>query len=305
MSKKKTKQNSWHSIKQDKQKRSLTSDAKVRRLRLFAKTSVISLLSIVCIGFVFYGGLVMYETTDQLNIFSQSGALKKVKLDTDGVLNYKWFAKNIQLPKGENLMQVNIFDLKKELEAQPQIKNAIIEREFPDGLKILLKEYKPVARVVTKEAGRKRLLLVANDGHVYAGSCYSRELLQELPYLSGVRLAKNGKKYQSLEGMLIVAELLEVAQNGYPELYRSFKEISCRKFSGKPDEVGGVVKIKTADSHEIVFLAKNFPLQLSRLDYIMQHSKENGLRDIGTIDLTLGDHAVIKRVSTTQRRRVH
>lgn len=74
-------------------------------------------------------------------------AIKKVDLQTDGVLTSEALRKWARVRSGENLMGLDLSIIKRDLELVPLIQAAAVERVLPDTLRIRVTERVPVAQV--------------------------------------------------------------------------------------------------------------------------------------------------------------
>ena len=85
------------------------------------------------------------------------------------------------------MMEVDIFELKKKLEAQPQILRAELERKFPNELRVQLFEQSPVLRlVIMDKRGRKQLKLVSKTGHIFTPIGYPIRELKKIAFCASL-----------------------------------------------------------------------------------------------------------------------
>ena len=295
--KKRTFSRSWRRIVQNTHRRPLTNVARRRRYKVVFKWVAIATLGIgLLLGMV--GGIYW---TSQLSFFSVSSGKVAIVFKTDGVLTQKWVERRISLPEGKGLMRLDIFAIKRELERIPQLKKVTVERFFPSTLKIFMEESCPVLRLVVKEKGEKRVLLVSTEGLIYEGVGYSEATLKALPFVAGVSIRREGTGYRKIAGIPVVATLLQKAKEKVPALYANWRVVYLDKFEGQT--VGAVIKIKTENVGTLIFMPEKFDWQLDRLAYIVRYANERNICSIKQIDLSVEDHAAVKLTHSSDIRR--
>ncbi|NBR84786.1 MAG: FtsQ-type POTRA domain-containing protein [Verrucomicrobia bacterium] len=75
-------------------------------------------------------------------------AIKRIDLQTEGVLTVEALRKWAGVRVGENLMSLDLARIKRDLELVPLLQSAAVERVLPDTLRIRVTERVPVAQVV-------------------------------------------------------------------------------------------------------------------------------------------------------------
>jgi cell division protein FtsQ len=226
--------------------------------------------------------------------FSKAQAIgDRIVLTTDGVLDRAWLVRTLGLPKGATLMGLDLQALQARVLAGGQAASAAVIREFPSTLAVHLSERTPVAGVMGAAAdGSSRRLLVARDGVVFDGVGYDPALLDSLPWLDGVRLARRGAGFAPIPDMQAVAELLGRAQLEAAHLYRTWRVVSLARL-----ESDGVIVVTDADGLRAVFgTREGFLPQLARLDTILDTAARArpGQPAAGDIDLSLGPEVPVR-----------
>ena len=113
-----------------------------------------------------------------------SAPIERIHYKTDGQLSDRWLQSFLALAPNTGMMEVDIFEIKKKLEAQPQILRAELERKFPNELRVQLFEQSPVLRlVIMDKRGRKQLKLVSKTGHIFTPIGYPIRELKKLPFV--------------------------------------------------------------------------------------------------------------------------
>jgi cell division septal protein FtsQ len=67
----------------------------------------------------------------------------QMKFQTNGTLDEPWLRSFLAFTRGINIMNVDIFTMKRQMEQCSQVKEAQIERQFPDPIQVTLTEYIP------------------------------------------------------------------------------------------------------------------------------------------------------------------
>jgi cell division septal protein FtsQ len=286
---------SWHKIDQSSKPEPEVKPPFINTLweRLGSKLMLI-------IGVLFFAGIVYFGTTGKLweqKRFSEP--LNQIVFETNGILTWKELRDYLGLVESNNLMEVNIQALKKQIEKVDQIKSIMIARKFPDTLKIQIQEHVPILRVAFKEEdgeGRfiQKHLLISREGYIFKEDFFSASQLKPLLYLSGVTLRPTRNGYSPIEGMEVVEELLQTAQRVVPHLYSNWRAISCKHFSQDLEKPGNVIEVETRNVGRIVFMPSDFETQLIRLDYILRQAAKKGAIAIQRIDLSLPDQAAVR-----------
>jgi cell division septal protein FtsQ len=82
------------------------------------------------------------------------------------------------------MMEIDIHSMKQQLEAHGQVKSASVERQFPNVLKIAIKEHEPVLRMRVMAANEQaELRIISREGTIYKGFGYPKATLNKLPFV--------------------------------------------------------------------------------------------------------------------------
>ncbi len=280
----------WRDIHQEVAPKSMSREGK-KRYRLASLRIVVGF---VVVGAVAWGGFEVWQLSRNSPVglapSSPSEPLREISLKSDGVLDLAKVESLLAIPPGTQLMELDLPALRGALIAGGQVRTAVLAREFPDKLSIVIAERTPVLRVVVRGAsGQPETLLVARDGTVYNGSGYDPALLLSLPYLDGIRLVRDEKGYQPVRGMETVADLLGTALSGTPALYRDFQVVSLARFAGD-----GEIIVRTAQVESVTFgTREDFYRQLSKLDLILDEMRRPAdAAPIKAINLAVGGRQV-------------
>ena len=284
---------SWRDISQEVKPRAMSKKGRRRQYTAWLKAAGITVL--VC-GLAYGLFHLVHEWETDRAAFADtvnSEPVRDIRVDSDGPLEKKWVEKILALPKGATLMALDLKSLRARLEAQGQVRIAVVTRDFPDKLMVTLQERNPVARIQAQDAnGLSRQLLVAKeDGTVYDGTNYDQKMVSGLPWLDGIRLIRRGTGYAPIAGMADVADLLTTAQNEAPHLYRTWLIVSLAHLADRDE-----ITVKARDVAEIIFSRKEiFRRQIAQLDYILEIARqqlpETGLR---SVNLALAGQVPVK-----------
>lgn len=303
-SKEKTTTKDWKStIKQSCHSRAVTLVAQKRKIAQYLKFGAIACGVLLVFGAI--GGGVYWVKSNPNGTFlaGPSEPLRYIDFETDGVLTRNWLDEHLDLPEGISLMDVDIFSVQDELMGYGQTASVMVERVFPNKLRITVKEHIPVLRLKVLDAsGEGHWMLVSDQGHVYSGINYRRETLARLPGVTDVVLKRNGNRFEPIEGIPVVAELLRTARHQVPLHFDDWRYISCKNFKGNRLELGAEIRVHTRSSGVIVFAPNQFSEQLNRLGDVLAHTSRERLGGIKSIDLSLSDPAVRFEDMNTFRR---
>lgn len=261
-----------------------------RKRRAFSTLRTVGGIAILCAaawaGFELYR---MWEANPaRIKAPAQGGPLKAIAFQTNGVLDHAWAGRALAIPPGTGMMALDLFLLRDRLLDTGQVRAAVLARDFPDTLSVVIEERDPIARIVAGEpGGEPETFLVDRAGIVYRGINYPRTLVASLPYLAGVRLrrAENGGGFAPVEGMETVASLIGTARAYIPALFSRWHSISLARLA--PD---GVLVVRSADVETLIFGTRDdFFKQVAQLDFIMDESRaQSGIGPIKLVDLSVG-----------------
>jgi hypothetical protein len=275
----------WQDISQSVNPRAMSKASRQRRLAYTLKfAGVASVLAVMVWGAIQIAEIVG-TGPNKLGLAESGPPLKDVALTTDGVLDRSWAERALALPKNATLMSLDLYALRTRLLDHGQIKAAVVTRNFPSTLAVNIQERSPVARVQVQVGGAPpRAFLVARDGVVFDGKNYDRALLNTLPWLDGVKLARAGDGFAPIDGMDQVADLLATTRNQAEHLYRTFVVISLARLASD-----GELVVRSKDIPEITFNTRDdFFRQLARLDYVLDLARAQPDKPLKSVNLADG-----------------
>ncbi|MCH8473665.1 MAG: FtsQ-type POTRA domain-containing protein [Opitutales bacterium] len=285
MPKKKTEdtENSWRKIPQSRTRRKSSPLARKRSLRTLYLSSL-ALLGIAAVFVLAAGGwLLLREATRSLSQGLQSPVLEdeKVLFQTDGYLTVEWLLEELALTGAHQpIFSLSLTELRERLESNGQVDKAILAVLPPDRLAVRLQERKPVLRMVARNSDGERMrLLVGQDGLVYEGYGYPLPLLRSLPHVDIDRVSHSDHGFGQLPGFPQVAELLRIAEEETPEMYRTWRVVSLRqlpKIVVQSDNVG-----------QAIFPDRDFEENVLRLRDLVRGTRREGYDRLEMVDLSL------------------
>lgn len=286
---------SWHHLKRRESPsgRIRTAFALFRSIRRWL--TFLS-LSLVFLAIAWFFKSFVFHVSPEEGIAEQplTGYLSKVLFDSDGVLDEYWLSEVLPFKEKRQLMEINIFEIKNQLESFAQVKQAEVIRLFPDSLRIELTEVQPLFKMKLQlNGGSTELHLVSEAGTIYRGQGYSEASVNALPYLLPYRHAD--QKIQPIQGLDHVADLLRALETSKLSERIRLRSVSLESFSGDLEMPGQIIEIRSGLIPEIVFSAnQEFPKQIARLNYILSYLNGRGNPDVERVDLSLRASAAVQ-----------
>ena len=218
-----------------------------------------------------------------------SQPVRTISVQTDGVLDRSWVERVIELPEGVGLMELDLYALRARLMSSGQVASAVLTREFPDTLRVVLAERSPIVRLKAQlGGGEPREFLVARDGTVFIGEGYPTEMTESLPWLGGIRLVREGTGFLPLTGIDRVSDLLATALAHAPRQYATWRIISLNRLP-----TDGEIVVQSSEVGEIVFgTREDFYPQIARLDLILEQTAARPDQPLERVNLAVGPSQV-------------
>ncbi|CAA6678786.1 Unannotated [Lentimonas sp. CC4] len=285
---------SWRKLAGPSRRRVNSPPARRRRRMRWIKFFV-GLIVLIAVGSGLTWSIMAFKQHEQtLPITPSSKPIERIIFDTDGVLPDIWLSKTIKLRPGMSMMEADIYELKKTLESDAQVKSASVERVFPSDLRIRVQERLPALRLaIAGPDGKPRLRLVARDGAVYDGLGYPTATLGNLPYVQPYQHVDGS--FSPMRGIESVADLLDLARRTQPKFFRTWQVVSLEHYSGDVDLPGQVIEVRSTLVPRIIFSASaDYGRQLDRLAYILEYVSSQGNQSLERIDLSLRGSAAVQ-----------
>jgi hypothetical protein len=284
---------SWRNLKPSSARKSSSRIVARKRFVTFARVFVYLIIASGIAGSVVYQQLRQPNSNvvGQSDYTGPSIPIQRIDFRSDGVLNDKWFLNWMGPIRGLSLAQVNLVKLQHNLLQEDQIIEVKVKRNFPSTLQVFVKERVPLLVLRLRDNQLEfRDWLVSSDGLLYEGSGYSTAMMNLLPSLKipGALIQKkdNNRGYKKLEGIPVIAPLLELARSEYPEIFRDWTVVSYNRPSDK--DPGANVTVKSRRIGTIRFNPSDYSSQLKRLRYLLDEPKFLQASFIRSIDLSHG-----------------
>lgn len=258
-----------------------------RRRVVFSSVKTVT-AGCVIVGLVavaYFAAQALQEQPQSIAKTSDTVPVKEIALTTDGVLDQNWIRTTLALPRTASLMELDLMKLRDQLLANGQVHTATLMRSFPATLTVAVSERSPVARVMAQlGTAEPQQFLVARDGVVYAGTGYDPAMVDSLVWLDGVKLVREGSRFQPITGMESAADLLAKARNEAPHLYATWKVISLARLESDRE-----ILVRAANIEQIVFsTTDDFFRQLARLDVLADLVPGSTDRPMREVNLAIG-----------------
>lgn len=271
-----------------RRKRPLSLRAKLRSFGTKLRIIFFVLLSICLV----LGAYTLYKNSYFEEIFSvKSESIKRVEFKTDGLTTSKWLNAYLAIPKDTKLAELNIFEIKRNLESLGQIRTASVERVYPDVLRITLTEQKPFMKLFTEVSGMPKMYIMTSDGEFFEPSCVPPEMIDSMPKLEGFTPIFNGRVPNNYKSASKLASFMSSAYEFMPNESRNWHRIDVSDFDRLTLPL---LKVITDSDIEIIFAPRDYKKQFDRLEYILRYQKENPLTIIKRIDLSIKGWAPVK-----------
>ncbi|MDR2807010.1 MAG: FtsQ-type POTRA domain-containing protein [Puniceicoccales bacterium] len=221
--------------------------------------------------------------------------LKRVEFKSDGVLTAQWVKPFLaNLKPGIDLMAIDIFEIKQKLETCAQVKNAIVERQFPKTLKITVEERIPLLRLRLHDGKSTHEMFIDAEGVVFRGETTGDPKHYTIPFLSGITLKKTkGGYYEKVPNLDKVYQLLHIARTKYWPIYTQIEVVSIENLRQR-SAPWSKITMRCQCATSIIFKDNDFDEQLKRLDFILNTPRVHDNLPVERIDLTLGGDAAVR-----------
>ena len=287
-------QRNWRDIRQEGRQRPTTPEARKRRMTRTLKLGALAVAAGILVGGVGFGLYFTITNAAPMQAPAAANKLEEVAFQTDGFLNRDWFIRHFELSPDTVLMDLDLADIKARLEAEPQIREARVERQLPGTLRVYLAERAPLLRARVSIRGKIGTLVVARDGTVFEPAGYPAHVLRQLPYIGGVRFSRQGEGYAPVWGIAEVASLLDTARLQYPELAADWRSVYLTDFQEDTPVVKQTLKVQSDRYGEILFRPDAIENQLWRLAGIVADHKRRPQGELAAINLTLSTQTVVR-----------
>jgi hypothetical protein len=194
---------------------------------------------------------------------------------------------------GEHWYSLGAAAIEKRLEANPLIRRALVEKVFPDTVRMTVWGRQPVALVLAESDGRSLPVMVDGEGTVFKVGTTSSEV--DLPVVSGLALGETALGAELPRAYSALFSDMKSLRERSPSLFGLISEIRVVPLAGAT-----VAPASSADFDLLVYLTNSpVPVRISSgldesvLKYTLMVldllSKQGVLKDIQELDFRSGD----------------
>jgi cell division septal protein FtsQ len=228
-------------------------------------------------------------------------AIRQIEVQTDGVLTSEIIRRWAMVHAGQNLMALDLGRVQRDLEMQPAIQFAAVERVLPHTLKLSVNERDPVAQTVmilARTNGEPEQWIIDFDEDGYTMQPLDPrwrtappQAAEHLPILlnvpvNEVQLGRQTESPQIRGALQLITELGHSPMAGMAD----FKTINV----GVPE----ILLVTTSQGAEVTFSLNHFDVQLRRWRIISDQCQKWG-RAITSLDLSIANNLPVRSVALT------
>ncbi|MEM0967264.1 MAG: FtsQ-type POTRA domain-containing protein [Verrucomicrobiota bacterium] len=271
---------SWKSIQQN------VARPPAARRRGKGKTFIVW-AGAVCfsVALIFLSYLLLFEPERILGSGPEF-TIEQISFETDGSLSKDWLLDRLDLVEGASLLQTDIFRLREQIESHPQVQSCVVRRKFPETLQVRIVEHRPVLRLrVQGEGNTAETVFVARDGTIFPGIGREAREVRRMPFVTGTSLVETPRGYAPVPGFRRVADLVELAQTSFPDLFGSWRIVDLSLYDADPAASFSAIRVRATNVSEILFGTDEFSEQLLRLQDIITLTRDQGYDKLSRVDL--------------------
>jgi cell division septal protein FtsQ len=269
-----------------------TSQARTTRLRVFGAVVVV----VVSLAGAWSGGKWLLDYTIYKN---DAFAIQHIEVQTDGVLNLETIRRWARVKAGQNLMALDLATVQRDLEIQPPIQFAAVERVLPHTLKLSVNERQPAAQTLISlgraDGGVEQVIYDFDEDGFAMTPLDPRwrsappPASERLPVLldvppGDVQLGRQTESPQIRAALQLISELDHSPMAGMVE----FKSISVA--------VPEILQVTTSQGAEVTFSLNAFEAQLRRWRLICDQYQKWG-RAITWLDLSIANNLPVRSIA--------
>jgi cell division protein FtsQ len=217
-------------------------------------------------------------------------SIRELEVETDGVIPVEQLRRWSGVKPGQNLLALNLAEVKRQLEMQPLIQSASIERVLPNTLKILVTEREPLAQVNVPRLAPGGGIEIAvfqldSEGWVML-PLQTRQApgaqaapAEELPVVSGISATEvqAGRRLDRPQVQAALQLLLAVERSSLAG------SVDVKRIDASAPDT---LTVSTAQGSEVVLGLTDFDQQLRRWQAVLESGQKIG-KAIGKLDLAI------------------
>ena len=209
--------------------------------------------------------------------------IKEIVLVGGGRVDPQRIAEEAGIRTGQNILSIDLKEIKRRVESFPWVKEVMVQRLFPDRLRIEIRERVPMALLYL---GGK-IYIVDEEGIPFKEATAADRV--DLPVITGIK----GDEWEDrrVETVKVLKELFgSIGKKGGI----SMEDISEVRLAGED------VVLYTMDGKEISLGRGGYREKMERLG-IVKASLGSGYRQVESIDLGYSDRAVVRFRDASER----
>jgi cell division septal protein FtsQ len=269
-----------------------TSQTRTARLRIIGACLAV----VVLLAAAWRGGQWLLDYTIYKN---DAFAIQQIDVQTDGVLNAETIRHWARVKTGQNLMALDLARVQRDLELQPPVQFAAVERVLPHTLKLSVNERDPIAQTLItlgRTGGEVEQVIYDFDEDGYAMTPLDPRWRtapppagERLPILvdvpaGDVQLGRPAESPQIRGALQLISELDHSPMAGMVEL----KSISVA--------VPEILQVTTSQGTEVTFSLNDFGAQFRRWRLICDQYQKWG-RAITWLDLSIANNLPVRSIA--------
>jgi cell division septal protein FtsQ len=274
--------------------------ARAERLRLASSVVGVVLGTGAGLFLLYHCGLWLLEEGVLRN---EAFAISSIDVQTDGQVPISELRRRIEVSPGDNLLALDLGRVKRDLELEPWIEGAVVERIFPHTLRVRVTEREPMARIYAFQPRRSGAGYDPVVFHVDPAGYVMRPRGQAapnaspgsddeyLPTLAGINTAEL-KPGQRLESPLAHAALRLIAAFENSPMF-GLVELAQVDLTG-PD----ILRVSTRQGTGVTFGVDTFETQLRRWHTIHEAGLRLG-KAIASLDLSMTNNLPAKWIEAS------
>lgn len=274
-------------------------DSRLRtRVRSQRQVKLVGILAAGAVAAGLAGWGIWYGARESIRaMFFENPAyqIREITVQNSGdILKPERVLADLRVQRGQNLLSVDLMELRRELELRPVVERAEVCRELPGQLVIRITERVPVANITAGANGPR--YQIDRRGVVMDLFAYQRNSeeisrrLATLPNIVGANIQdlKMGRVTPSAETFhaLNLIQKLDRLELG------AALEIDSIDVSRR-----GMLLVNTAEGALVKMTATDMDKQLRRLAFILSDGRQKSLK-VATVDLTVGRDVPVTFAST-------
>ncbi|HTI73242.1 MAG TPA: FtsQ-type POTRA domain-containing protein [Candidatus Limnocylindria bacterium] len=283
---------------ENRRRRSRSESVELHAETRGGKSYLLGTLGVFCVLAALAAGA--YWARHQWLYRIDSLAVRRIPIEVDGVLPIEEIRQLSGIRPGQNILSINLPAVRERLQRHPRIEDAAISVEFPETLRISIKERFPLARVTPLAGmGISASYLLDATGHVLPalqpgrapGDVVESELA--LPLITGYLHHQNSN--DDYRDPQLLAALHFLADFDAADISSKAQIVSIDV--SEP----GFLTVKTGTGASVVFLASetDFVRPLRQWNDVeakaAEISQQTGIpRLIGSLDLSVTNHAPLR-----------